>query len=132
MDCLFDKDKPHFSAWNLIFDVQDYCNCSSDLPHPVLLYYAALFSFHDLAEHLLDAHLQDLNSQGGHHGDSLNAALHGKYPDIVLFLLECGANVESWGCECQTASYKASSHGYTKVVQSLIHHGADLNTECGD
>ena len=139
MDCLFDKDKPHFAAWIWTNDIDDCRHCNHprkykstfrpEQPDADPLYYAALSGFRDLAERLMEAHLMDVHSQAGHHGGPLNAALHGEHLDIALSLLECGADVESRCCEGQPALYRASSRGYAEVVQLLIDRGADLDAE---
>jgi len=141
-DCLFDKKKPHFMAWIWMNNIDNHYYCDQahiygsttqpEQPHEVPLYYTTLFGFHDLAERLLGAHLQGINSQGRHHGSPLNAASHREHLNIVLFLLEHGADMESWGCKGQTALYRASSHGYAKVVWSPINCSADPNAECED
>jgi len=136
MDCLFDKNRPHFAAWIGIFNYDEEDSCvhadHPAQPRAIPLYYAALCGFSDLAEHLLDAHPQDINARGGYHKTPLLAALSKEHLDIALFLLERGADMESRGCRNQTALYIASSRGYAEVVRSLIGRGADLNAKCDD
>jgi ankyrin repeat protein len=137
MDCLFDKNKPYFSVWIWLHDVDDswiQYDCSPHPAHPdqVPLYYAALCGFYDLSERLLDAHPGDVNARGGYYETPLQGALYKGYLDIVLLLLERGADPESRDHNSQTALYMASSHGYSEVVRALIDHGADLNAECDD
>ena len=62
----------------------------------------------------------------------LHEAIYNKHRDIAILLLECGAATEILSSLGQTALYMASSRGYADVVQSLIDHGADLNTKCQD
>jgi len=154
MDRLFDRDKPHFAAWVQVHDMDGYNNWNNghedgsgdgfgigDItptypkqPYAVAapLYYAALCGIRDLAERLLAAHPQDLNAQGGVGGAPLNAALHSGCLNIVLLLLEHGADGENGGKACQTALYLALSCGYTGVVRTLIDHNADLIAQCDD
>jgi ankyrin repeat protein len=139
VDCLFDKNKPHLATWIWLYDVEDNGMAfdGDRSPHPtqpdaVPLYFAALCGIRDLVERLLDAHPQDLNTQGGYFKTPLLAALAKGYPSVALFLLERGADVQPRGGMGQTALYMASSLGYTELVRSLLDRGADLNAVCDD
>jgi ankyrin repeat protein len=134
MDYLFDRNEPYFAAWIWLCDVENgrtrdgISHCPAQ-PHATPLYYAALCGFRGLAERLLNTYPQDLNARGGHHETPLLAALEKGHLDIVLFLLDRGADVESHDRLRPTALYKASSRGYSKVVWSLLDHGADPDAE---
>ena len=136
VDLLFDKDKPHFAIWVWVYDMDGYYSYRPTThpkePDAVPLYYAALCGFRGLVERLLIAHPQDLNAEGGSWGAPLNAALGEGHLDIVLFLLDRGADGENTGRRNQTGVYIASSRGYADVVRSLVDRGADLNTICQD
>ena len=137
MDCLFDMNKPYFSVWIWLHDVEDSWVQYERSPHPtqpdeVPLYYAALCGFHGLSERLLDAHPGDVNARGGYYETPLQGALYKGHLSIVLLLLERGADAEYRDHNGQSALYTASSHGYSEVVRSLIDRGADLNTQCED
>ena len=137
MDRLFDRNKPCFSVWIWLHDVEDSLIQYERPPHPtqpdeVPLYYAALCGFHGLSERLLDAHPGDVNARGGYYETPLQGALYKGHLSIVLLLLERGADPGSHDHNGHTALYMASSHGYSEVVDSLIDCGADLNTQCED
>ena len=137
MDLLFDKDKPHFDTWVRVYDIDRetaYCGNITlpEQPDPVPLYYAALCGFRGLVGRLLTAHPQDLNAEGGIWGAPLNAALAGGHPNVALFLLDRGADVEDRGEVDQTALFIAANRGYAEVARSLIDRGADLNVMCQD
>ena len=137
MDCLFDKNKPHFAALLWLYDVEEFrgqwwLSLHPIQPDIVPLYYAVMCGFRSLARRLLDAHPRDVNARGGCHVTPLHAALHKEHLDLGVLLLERGADMESRDLQDQTALYVASSRGYAEVVRSLIDHGADLNVECGD
>jgi ankyrin repeat protein len=96
-------------------------------PYPVL-YYAALCGLRDVAEHLVDAHPQDLNARGGKRGTPLHATLDGGHQTVALLLLERGAEI---GCldSRSRAPLHIACRGCTDVVSVLINRGADLNAE---
>jgi ankyrin repeat protein len=128
MECLFDKDKPHFAAWNLLYNIDDRYSYRIP-PQSVPLYYAVLCGFRHLVEHLVDAHPQDVNAQGGRHVTPLHAALEEGDWRLAMLLLERGANIEFRGPRSRAPLHTASYRGYADVVSSLIDLGADPNTE---
>ena len=79
MECLFDRDKPHFAAWLWIHN-EDWARWGGDVsmstmspekPKAVPLYYAALFGFRDLTTHLLAEHPEDVHAKGGFRSNSV-------------------------------------------------------------
>jgi len=137
MDLLFEKDKPYFTTWVWVHNIDKkgiYHKRTDrpEQPNAVPLYYAALCGFRGLVGRLLIAHPQDLNAEGGKWGAPLNAALGKGHLDIAMFLLGRGADGENGGEMDQTALYIASSRGYPDLVQSLIDFGAVLNVKCRD
>ena len=60
----------------------------------------------------------------------LHVAIQKEHRDIVLLLLEGGADSETLNSRNETALYFASSRGCDDIVRQLISHGADLNAEC--
>ena len=134
MELFFDKNKPHFAACLRLYNTDDPFNIltaifHSALPYPVPLYYAALFGFLDISEHLIDAYPQDVNAQGGIRVTALHAAVDKGHHNVAKLLLEHGADVESRDSRNQTPLHIASYRGYAEVVSLLIDHGADLNAE---
>ncbi len=135
MDRLFDRNKPHLAVWVWLYDVENSRSRNPLSPRPaqldaVPLYYAVLCGFHDLSERLLDSHPQDVNAWGMNHHTPLHTAAYKGRLDLVVLLLERGADVESRDHQGQTAIYVASSRGHIEVVRSLIERGADVNAEC--
>ena len=130
MECLFDKNKPHFATWLRIYNMDDPGSTPRhSTPHPVPLYYAALCGFRDIAEHLLDAHPRDINARGGRLVTPLYAALETGHSNVAKLLVEHGADVESLNHRSQTPLHIASYRGYTEVATLLIDRGADINAE---
>lgn len=137
LDFLFDRNKPHLAAWIWLYDVENRRRRDQLPPHPtqpdaVPLYYAALCGLRDLAERLLDAYPQDVDSRGGYHETPLHAAVDRGHLDVVLLLLDRGAGVESRDSQHQTPLYLASSRGHVEIVRSLLDRGADPNAQCDD
>ena len=95
--------------------------------YPVL-YYAALCGFRDFAEHLVDAHPQDLNARGGTRGTPLHAALDGGHRSVAMLLLEHGADIGSLVSQSRTPLHIAC-RGFTAVASVLIDRGVNLSTE---
>ncbi|KAI0290289.1 hypothetical protein BC826DRAFT_1176909 [Russula brevipes] len=73
MECLFDLDQPHFSAWLQLHDIDTYPSTDSTLfwfaalskPAAPPLYYAALCGFLELAKHLIVKYPRHVNARGG-------------------------------------------------------------------
>ncbi|KAF2183428.1 hypothetical protein K469DRAFT_521687, partial [Zopfia rhizophila CBS 207.26] len=63
---------------------------------------------------LLDAGA-DVNAQGGHYGNALQAASLGDHEQIVKLLLNAGADVNAQGGHCGNALQAASSGGYEQI-----------------
>ena len=75
----------------------------------------------------------ELESDGGH-GTALQSAIAGDQPDIVLLLLEHGANLDlvGEGRDRKTESLPspllhATMEGHMEIVKLLLEHGADVN-----
>ena len=129
---LFDRNKPHFATWLWLYDVDNPSAFSmssvyATRPYPVL-YYAALCGLRDVAEHLVDAHPQDLNDRGGARGTPLHAALGERHQSVAMLLLEPGADIGSLDPQSRTPLHIAC-RGCTDVVSVLIDRGVDLDAE---
>jgi ankyrin repeat protein len=129
---LFDRNKPHFAAWLWLYDVDNpfaffMTPVYATRPYPVL-YYAALCGFRGVAEHLVDAHPQDLNARSGTRGTPLHASLDGGHQSVAMLLLERGADIGCLDSQSRTPLHIAC-RGCTDVVSALIDRGVDLNAE---
>ena len=135
MEELFDPDEPHFSAWlqvhniDILFDsvLSRFANLSQNSNTATQLYYAALCGFHDLTEHLVIKHPQQVNAIGGCYVSPLAAALNGGHLKIAQLLYERGADVDVQDIYNRTPLYYALSTGHLGIVQWLLNRGANPN-----
>jgi ankyrin repeat protein len=141
MEDLFDPDKPYFSAWLQVHDIDTDPSYGSILYYfaePVKsktatpLYYAALCGFHDLAEQLIIKHPQQVNTTGGYYVSPLGAALSGGHFKIAQLLYERGAEVDVQGRGNRTPLRGASCSGHLETVQWLLSRSANLTVRDED
>ena len=137
MECLFDPDEPHFKVWLTLYDMDtlptfDTTIISWDEPFTELpaapLYYAALCGFHDLVEHLITKHPQDVNANGGWYMRPILAALAGEYFQMADLLRHNGADPHVRGDGGKTPLHFAAHHENLEVVKKLIGYDADINS----
>jgi ankyrin repeat protein len=138
MENLFDSDKPHFSRWIRIHDMDDYrWELDDGETHPVCVdatpvYYAALCGFHDMVEKLISEHPEHINARGGGGGTALHAALDRNRLKIVQSLLKHGADVNALGWKKRTPLHFASLEGHLEIGRWLLEHSADVNAKQDD
>jgi len=138
MEVLFDLDKPFFTAWLKLHDIDVYpagpmafrlfCPFKKSKAEP--LYYAALCGFHDLTEHLIAKHPQQVTARGGYCVIPLVAALAREYFGIARLLLRggAGATVNIQVKEDRTPLHAAVYFGYVEIVRFLLENNADVNS----
>ena len=140
MEDLFDPEKPHFKVWRTLYDIDAELNSNATFflftkfhkSAATPLYYAALCGFHDLVEHLIIKHLQDVNADGGYHVRPLLAALAGKHFQTAELLRRSGAGCADsrlQGNDNWTPMHSAAYYGDLDVVQRLIEYDADVSPE---
>jgi hypothetical protein len=131
MEYLLDANKPHFKVWVKLWDIDttpnryetfslfaSYGNKSPAAP----LYYAALCGFHDLVEHLITKHPQDVNADGGYYLRPLVAALVGEHFQTADLLHHNGADLHVRSYSGMNPLHSAASSGNLKVVRILIEY----------
>jgi len=135
MQVLFDPDKPYFSAWIRIYNIDVKPSSTSTFRYFSLkksdaapLYDAALCGFHDVVEHLINKCSQGVNAIGGVYVSPLVAALEMGHFEVAELLHQHGARVDVQGYNKCTPLYCASRRGHLKIVRWLLHHGADPNS----
>ena len=131
MEQLFDPDRPYFSAWVKLFDV-DTPHWAEDshmkkLPGAAPLYYAARCGFHGMVEHLVLKYPQYANAIGGQAGTALHTSSCEGHMAVVRSLLKCGVDVDAPGRWNMSPLQLTSSRGHVNVVEYLLDHGADPN-----
>jgi len=136
MEALFNPDKPHFSAWRQLHDINIIPEYDSNfyifyLYPPVSpafpLYYAALCGFHDLAKDLISKYPLQVNANGGFYASPLVAALNGKHFRTADLLRLSGAHPDVQGNLLKTPLHGAADRGDLEILHRLIEYNADLN-----
>jgi ankyrin repeat protein len=130
MKYLFDANKPHFNVWVTLCDIDTYPNDDATFhafaprykPPAAPLYYAALCGFHDLVEHLITKHPQDVNANGGYYVRPLVAALEGEHFQTADLLCHNGADLDVRGIVGRNPLHGAAYSGNLEVVRILIEY----------
>jgi hypothetical protein len=130
MEYLFDANKPHFNVWLTLYDIDTRLNYDATfflfaLPNKspaAPLYYAALCGFHDLVEHLITKHLQDVNADGGYYVRPLVAALAGEHFQTADLLRHNGADLDVRGYDGTCPLHAVAYSGNLEVVRRLIEY----------
>ena len=105
MEYLFDANKPHFNVWLTLCDIDTEPKAGATFTFfapfnkfpAAPLYYAALCGFHDLVEHLITKHPQDVNADGGYYVRPVVAALGGEHFRTADLLRHNGADLDVRG-----------------------------------
>ena len=94
MEYFFDADKPHFSAWRQVHEIDGEWLVIPPrywlVPPGRPLYYTSLCGFYDVAKHLAVSQPERVNVRGGLMGNPLGAALYGKHLQVAELLYELG------------------------------------------
>jgi hypothetical protein len=131
MEYLFDANKPHFKMWLTLCDIDTrpdmdatfYLFAPLDDKSPAApLYYAALCGFHDLVEHLIAKHPQDVNADGGYYVRPLVAALAEEHFQTADLLRHNGADLGVRGRYRTNPLHAAAYSGNFEVVRILIEY----------
>jgi hypothetical protein len=136
MEYLFDANKPHFKVWRTLCDIDTRPNRDATFyrfapwsKSPAApLYYAALCGFHDLVEHLITKHPQDVNADGGYYVRPLVAALAGEHFQTADLLRHNGADLDVRGRHGRNPLHAAAYSGNLEMVRILMEYNpADIN-----
>ena len=134
MEYFFDADKPHFSAWRRVHDIDGGLHPFSAYgkPHGGPLYYASLCGFYDVTKHLVVKHPEHVNVSGGCMMKPLGAALYGKHLQVAELLYDHGADVCVRNDEGWTLLHVTSRDGLVDTTRWLLNHCADVNAQVND
>jgi len=137
MKILFDPDQTYFSAWIRMHDIDvepdkdsafwEFTVFSVNKKVATPLYYAALIGFHDVAEHLIDNHPQQVNTCGGCYVSPLVAALGMGHFELAQLLYQSGADLDVRGYGETSLLPAMSLRGQTEIVQWLLARGTNPN-----
>src|SRR6266702_4716706 len=127
---LFDQSKPYFMGWLKLQDFEpwDPRYEPTTKPDAAPLYYASLYGFRDLAEHLIVKSPQGVNARGGLHHSPLAAALHNRHFDVAELLHQHGADIEFGSYN----NWTLLVNGHVDAVRWLLEHGANVNLQQND
>jgi hypothetical protein len=92
-----------------------------------LLYVSCCYGNLEIMQQLFDRGA-DVNAQGGHYGNALQAASVVGHDQVVERLLAKGADVNAQGGYYGNALRAASFNSHDQVVERLLAKGADANT----
>jgi hypothetical protein len=90
-----------------------------------LLYAVSLHGYYEIVYIVLLQTGADVNAQGGHYGNALQAASYDGREAVVRLLLKEGADVNEQGGTYGNALQAASYHGHEAVVRLLLEKGAN-------
>ena len=134
MEHLVNPDRPHFSAWVWIYDLDNPWRGDTPTTHPkrpqaAPLYYAILCGFRGLIEHLIATYPKDVDTKGGYRKSPLLAAFMKDDIDTASSLLQRGADANSLDQSGLSPLHRASQGGRVEIVKLLLEHGADANIQ---
>lgn len=133
LDYFFDMDKPHFSAWIKLHNIDKFpWPITSEWDEVALttaapLYYAARCGFYGLVGRFVDKSPELVNARGGRCGTALHASLVDGHIEVAQLLFAHGADINSRGTWKWTPLHVASAFGHLDAVKWLLDHGADVN-----
>jgi ankyrin repeat protein len=137
LESLFDPNKPYFTAWLQLHDMDvpspgstksgghPFTPISKSYATP--LYYAALCGFQDLAEHLTVNNPEHVTATGGYLVTPLIAAMDAGHYRTAKFLRDNGAHPNVTGYRGRSPLLGAAWLGNVEMVQVLLEYKADVN-----
>ncbi len=133
VDQFFDMDKPHFSAWVQIYDIDEslrhYRGLERDKASAAPLYFAALCGFHGLVERHIAKYPQHVRARCGRFGTPLHSSVLQGRTEVVQILVAHGADINSRGGYEMTALHVALTNGHLDTTKWLLDHGADVTAQ---
>ena len=129
---LFDGEKPHFSAWIWIYDLDDPWRNPMPTKHPERpeaspLYYAIHCRLRWLIEHLMATHPGDIQAKGGYFKSSWIVAFELGEINVASALLRCGADVTILNSRGQNPLHDAATNGRVDIVRLILEHNVNVD-----
>ena len=135
MGRLFEQEKPHFSTWIGLYNIDAESGGKFPFEFPSPLYYSALCGVQDLVRRIIIEYPQDVNAIAGSFEFPLVAALCKKHFQVAELLLEHGGSVHVRNKRQQTVLHVAlDQHDEVSLdaVLFILRHGADVNAQSDD
>ncbi|KAJ5235397.1 NACHT nucleoside triphosphatase [Penicillium citrinum] len=126
----FLENESTFQRWSRLYQPDRSWTDNPGPPQGSRLYYTCFIGLIAPAQDLIRKGA-DINAQGGHYGNALQAASCEGYPEIVKLLLDHGADVNAQGGHYGNALQAASAGGHQEIVNLLLDQGADINAQGG-
>ena len=127
MRTLFEPSKPYFAAWIWIQGEYVYNQFKQSQ-----LYFAALYGFYDLVQHLIDTHPEKIIHCDRTIWSPLVGALQSEKPiPIAELLVKCGTSVHIRGDPPLCCVIRHSDHR-VNAVEFLLKNGAQVNAGDGE
>jgi Ankyrin repeats (3 copies)/Ankyrin repeats (many copies) len=135
MEYLFDPDKPYFSAWRQLHDIDSNSTDSvfyqftsfSKSGENTPLYYAALCGFSNLVEELIVKYPEHVNAFGGYYRTPAAAALAGRHFELAQVLHRNGSPLDMRGISGKSLLHAAVHQGDFEMVRVLLDYGLNVN-----
>ena len=139
MEDIFDLDKPYFSVWRQVHDIDSdpydsifyHFTPNSKSGPNTPFYYAALCGFSNLVEQLIVKHPEHVNAIGGFYRTPAVAALAGRHFQLAQVLHRNGSSVDPPGRSEISTLHSAADYGDLEMVQVLLDYGVGVNTQNG-
>jgi ankyrin repeat protein len=122
METIFDSNKPYFGKWMRINHAYYYRQ-----PEQTHLYFAALYGFYDLVQHLTNRHPEQVTPNDTSCSPLVAALQSQKHVRVAEFLVKHGAHVHIRGDPPLCHVIEHSNDGRVNAVHFLLKHGAQVN-----
>ena len=135
MEDIFDLDKPYFSVWRQVHDIDSdpydsifyHFTPNSKSGPNTPFYYAALCGFSNLVEQLIVKHPEHVNAIGGYYMTPAVAALAGRHFELAQVLHRNGSSVDP-RCRAELSPLHSATYYWDlEMVQVLLDYGVDAN-----
>ncbi|KAK2005308.1 Pfs, NACHT and ankyrin domain protein, partial [Colletotrichum eremochloae] len=127
----FIKEAETFQRWGHLHEGVLILTGKPSRPSGSRFYYACLGGLTRVAQELMRGGL-DVNAEGGHYNNALQAASVGGHYDVVELLLDNGADAHKKGGTYGNTLQAASHGGHIGVVNLLLEKGVDINSQGGE